>query len=615
MQAAAAAGDKVKKNGKDAPGATDDPADLSDEKMSVNGNGHRDGPYIIQKFYERQEFDAESGKTQERDSKGKFAPEGKGGPSSPDPNHPTGGRSDDNDSPINPNEETPAAARATDKKVGGNNRDEGYPSASPDDEIPAAARGKKSKVGGNNRDEGYTPAGGDDETPGAARKEAPAAVGGHNRDEGYTPASPDEDVPGPARDAWLDSAVDDIYNPADADKYRELKQDWSRVNNSLLQYVNTPDVPEAQAGLAQLNTLVKEMHKLHADPGGIKGIGLPGGPRDVIVVGAGPGGLSTAIQAATDGLDVTFIDTQPITGGQSKMSSRVENYPGFPIGISGDQLANKMYEQAVRLGAEAKLETQVTGLQYNPETGIHTVNLSDGTTMEGRSVVIAGGVQFRELPGFKETNDSGIVYGDGKKMAQLGAGKNIVVYGGSNGAAQAALGAAKTANHVYVLSRSPIGKSMSDYQIEALKANTKVTIIENDSAKAFEYNEGKPVKLHTMGGKELDADVLGIFAGSKPNTSWLPPEVARVTEKGPTLGKIKVDEHFGVLDSNGKCIPGVYAVGDIREGSIQRILASAAEGQLAERNIFQYFAKTLGVESPAMNRDASISGAKAGVIK
>ncbi len=552
MQQATAAGDKVKKNGKDAPGATDDPEDLSDEKMSQNGNGHRDGPYIIQKFYERQQFDAESGKTQDRDSKGKFAPEGKGKPASPDPNHPTGGRSDEG-YVINPNDDLPGAERAKIKEQ----------------------QDRQSDVD---------------------------AGGGH----------PNDDIPRAAMTD--DEAINELYNPADADKYRELKKQWATVNATLLQYAHNPDTPDAEPGLMELNRIVKEMHQLHADPGGDKGIGLPGGPRDIIVIGAGPGGLSTAIQAGTDGLDATFIDTQPITGGQSKMSSRVENYPGFPIGISGEELAKRMYEQAVTKGAEAKLETQVTGLSYDAKTGIHTVKLSDGTSMEGRSVVIAGGVQFRELPGFEETNDSGIVYGDGKKMSALGAGKNIVVYGGSNGAAQAALGASRTANHVYVLSRSPLGKSMSDYQIEALKANPKITIIENDSAKAFEYNEGKPVALETTGGKRLDAEVLGIFAGSAPNTKWLPPEIATVTDKGPTFGKIKVDENLNVVNDKGEAIPGVYAVGDIREGSIQRILASAAEGQLAERHIAVELMKRLGVESPEKNRDASIEQAKAGMV-
>jgi thioredoxin reductase len=412
-----------------------------------------------------------------------------------------------------------------------------------------------------------------------------------------------------------DEAIDAVYKPEDAARYKELKQQWSTVNNKLLTQIDTPDSPEAQEGVRQLHAIVKEMHGLHADPGRFKDVGLPGGPRDVIVIGAGPGGLGAAINAGTDGLDTAFIDMQPISGGQSKYSSRVENYPGFPIGISGEKLAKNMYDQATNKGAEAILERQATGLTYDPKTGMKTVTMSDGSKLVGRSVIIAGGVQFRKIGDFPGRDDKTIVYGDAKVLGTMAQGKSVVVVGGSNGAAQAALGVSRQADHVYVLSRSPIGSGMSDYQVEALKANPKITIIENDQIGAVDKDEsGNSRLLHTAQGKLLPADAVGIFAGSAPQTDWLPKEASRVTA-GKEKGKVRVNRNLQVIDADNKVsMPGVYAVGDVREGSIQRILASAAEGQVAERNIFQYFAKTLGVKKTSKSRDVSIERAKKGEV-
>lgn len=367
--------------------------------------------------------------------------------------------------------------------------------------------------------------------------------------------------------------------PGDREKFVKLKAQWARVNDDLLRHVNRPDSPEARQKMEQLKGIVKEMHTLRADPGGLEGIGLPGGPRDVLIVGAGPGGLAAAVMGGTDGLDTLFVDANQQVGGQAKFSSRVENYPGFPIGVTGEQLAERMYDQAQRVGAEGKLGVRAVGLSYDEKTGLKTVTLDNGETIEARSVVLAGGVEFRKVD-FPGSESPDVIYGDGKMLAQKSGGGAAVVLGGSNGAAQAALGCAQDAEKVTVISRSAITKSMSDYQVEALRNHPKITLLEGDEIQQLlTDSEGHAVAAITKSGKQVDCDALGVFFGGGPNTKWLPKEIEI---KG---GHVAVN---GDLETK---MPGVFAVGDTREGGIGRIGAAVGDGQMALRNVWQYFSK------------------------
>jgi thioredoxin reductase len=366
--------------------------------------------------------------------------------------------------------------------------------------------------------------------------------------------------------------------PGDREKFRALKNDWARVNNQLLAYVDTPNSPAAIQKMGELKDIVKEMYTLRADPGGLEGIGLPGGPRDIVVVGAGPGGLAASVMGGTDGLDTLVIDGNTTPGGQSKYSSRIENYPGFPIGVTGEQLSKQMYEQAQRVGAESKLGVRVESLSYNEATGMKTLKLSNGESVEARAVIIAGGVEFRKMD-FEGSDSPSVVYADAKTLAKEGAGHDVVVLGGSNGAAQAALGAALTANHVAVLSRSPIEKGMSDYQVSALRNNPKISIFEGTEVHKLICDDHKRAQqLVTNTGKTLDCHVLGVFIGGGPSTKWLPDSVKRSDS-----GKIHVDANLHTS------MPGVFAVGDVRHGGIGRIGAAVGDGQIAEKNVFDYF--------------------------
>jgi thioredoxin reductase len=367
------------------------------------------------------------------------------------------------------------------------------------------------------------------------------------------------------------------FKPEDAARFRELKGEWARINNDILPHLDRPDSPEAQKAMDQLRDVVKEMHTLQADPGGVAGIGKPGGPRDLVVVGAGPGGLEAAITGGTDGLDTLLVESQPTVGGQSKYSSRIENYPGFPAGVSGARLAQNSFDQATRLGAESKLGVRVTGLSYDPNTHLKTVTLSNGETIQSRAVILAGGLEFNKL-NFPGADSKSVTYGDGKTMSEMGKGAPVVVAGGSNAAAQAALGAAQTSTHVTVISRSPLEKGMSDYQVQAVRHNPKITVIEGD-----EIGKLSGDVLTTKGGKEIPAKSLGVFVGSSPKTDWLPKEIQRSDSPGLDKGKIIVDSE---LETG---MPGVFAIGDQRVGSIGRILGAAADGQRAGKSIFNYY--------------------------
>lgn len=366
---------------------------------------------------------------------------------------------------------------------------------------------------------------------------------------------------------------------ADAAKAAELKQEWSKTNTQLITLVKHPDSPEAHALLQRQKEIVSEMQRLQADPGGLEGIGQPGGPRDVIVVGAGPGGLSAAIGGATEGLDTVVIDGNTDIGGQAKFSSRIENYPGYPVGVAGDDLAQDMFTQATRVGAEAKLGVKAEGFSYDPETGMKTITLSNGETIQGRTVILGMGVEARTLP-FPGNDSPSVTYMDAAKCARQSVGGDAVIIGGSNGAAQAALSVANSANSVTLLARSPLTKSMSAYQRGQIEVHPKIKTIIGDEIASLELNPDRTAKLvHTKNGQTLPAKAVGVFVGSKPNLDWLPTNL--------TLEKGKIKTNFGMETS----IPGVFAVGDNRAGSAGRIISAAGDGQIAVRGIFDYFSR------------------------
>jgi thioredoxin reductase len=358
--------------------------------------------------------------------------------------------------------------------------------------------------------------------------------------------------------------------------YQKLKQSWSEINDELLTYLHKPNSAIAKAKTEQLKGIVKEMYKVRADKSSLDSLPKTNA-RDMVVVGAGPGGMAAAIMGGADGLDTLMIDANTKAGGQSKFSSRIENYPGFPIGASGETLASNMFEQAQRVGADTKLGVKVTGIDYDEKTGLKTVKLSNGETVKARSVVIAGGIEFHRMS-FPGSDSPDVVYVNGQELAEKAKGRPVVVIGGSNGAAQAALGIAKRGSHVTVLSRSPIDKGMSDYQVQALRNNPRINVVEGDEiAELKTSDKNKAQAVITKQGKTIPAAGVGIFIGGQPHTGWLPEHIK------DGQGRITVNHSLETA------IPGVFAVGDIRTGSMARIGSAVGDGQMAAKGVFDYF--------------------------
>jgi thioredoxin reductase len=358
-------------------------------------------------------------------------------------------------------------------------------------------------------------------------------------------------------------------------EYQILKNRWAEANQRALEHVDHPESKEAQADLDDMKNISKEMNSLSASRGRfVEDIGRPGGPKDVVIIGSGPAGMSAAINAGLEGLRATVVERNPGTGGQARYSSRIENYPGFPLGVRGDKLALDRLEQAKRVGSEIRTDVGVRKLEYNSETGMKTVTLSNGEKVQARTVVVSAGLEFRRLK-FEGGDSDKVVYANGEKLAYMTKDKPVVVIGGSNGAAQAALKCADTSSHVYLMSRSPISKGMSDYVVSGIRSNRNITVIEGDEIKKFAQEH-----IETMGGKEIPAHAVGIFVGSTPDMSWLPKGIRTYG------GKIKVNPY--TMETG---IPGVYAAGDVRHGSTPRVLAASADGQVAIASTFKYFEK------------------------
>jgi thioredoxin reductase (NADPH) len=267
----------------------------------------------------------------------------------------------------------------------------------------------------------------------------------------------------------------------------------------------------------------------------------------------------------------------------------VENVPGFPVGVAGDKLANNSFEELQRMGADTKLRTRATNITNDPVTGIKTITLSTGEKITTRAVVIAGGTTIKKYgeaggpPAFPGSNSPSIIYGDSGKVITEAAGKPVVIIGGSNGASQAALAAAKH-SPVTLIARSPLSKGVSMYQEGQLRNHKNITVVEGDEmASVTTDKNGKAISLTTKNGLNVKASGIGVFVGSLPSTDWLPSEIKKTKE-----GRIDADINMETS------IPGVFAIGDIRGGVLPgkpRIGVAMGEGGMVVPNVFDYFKK------------------------
>ena len=412
-----------------------------------------------------------------------------------------------------------------------------------------------------------------------------------------------------------DTSSAGMHHAIEHEQYRLLKERWADLNVELFKHMDNPDSPEYIAIMEKQQAITKEKAKLNLDNGHItEGIKMPGGPRDVVVIGAGPGGLNAAINGGTEGLDTLLIDANMRVGGQLAATSRIENFGGYPAGVTGKKLGSDMLEQVKRVGAEAMLGVRVTHITHDEKTGLKTVHLNNGETVEARTVVLAPGITAirPKVPGADASN---VLVQDNVGMeAHVANGGHAIVVGGANSAAQAAMGALKAgATQVTILARSGTDK-MSETVLDTVKSYVRkgqIRIITDDQITEIHKDaNGRATGVTLKNGEPLTADTIGFFIGGDPATKWLKDTPVKMTKDG----LIKTDRN---LETN---MPGVFAVGDARAGSedldtIGRAGSAHGQGQEAIRNVFKYVARVQKAARVSKETAAQIATIKKSDLK
>ena len=318
---------------------------------------------------------------------------------------------------------------------------------------------------------------------------------------------------------------------------------------------------------------------------------------DVVVVGAGPSGLAAAVYASSEGLS-TFVIEQQAVGGQAGTSSLIRNYPGFSRGVSGAHLAYRSFQQAWTFGTEYSFMRQVGELGVDGD--LRTVSMSDGSVVRARTVVVATGVDYRRLdvPELESLVGRGVFYGAAVSEAPSMSGEQVCVVGGGNSAGQAALHLAKYARHVTLLVRGPsLAASMSEYLISQLQATRNVTLRYRTAilgGREVDGCLGAVTVGDPAGGDRAELEAAGLFVliGSVPRTSWLPESVRRdatgFVHTGPDPDD---DPQAGMRRPLETTLPGVFAIGDVRAGSIKRVATAVGDGATVISLVHGYLAE------------------------
>jgi thioredoxin reductase (NADPH) len=310
---------------------------------------------------------------------------------------------------------------------------------------------------------------------------------------------------------------------------------------------------------------------------------------DVAVVGAGPAGLATAVYAASEGLSVLVLDARA-PGGQAGASSRIENYLGFPTGISGQALAGRAFVQAQKFGATVAVATSVARLDCTPRP--LTLTMTDGRQVRSRSAVVASGAAYRRLslPDADRFDGRGVHYWASPLEAKLCRAEDVVLVGGGNSAGQAVVFLACHARHVHMLIRgASLASSMSRYLIDRIESLPNVTLHVQTEITALEGGEHGLEAVHctTRGKPEQRHAVrrLFLFIGADPNAAWLQGCGAACDDKGFLL-----TGQAGASHALETSVSGVFAIGDVRAGSVKRVAAAVGEGAAAVAQVHAYLA-------------------------
>jgi thioredoxin reductase (NADPH) len=322
---------------------------------------------------------------------------------------------------------------------------------------------------------------------------------------------------------------------------------------------------------------------------------------DLVAVGAGPAGLAAAVYGASEGLHTLLVEREA-PGGQAGMSSRIENYLGFPSGLSGSDLARRGLTQARRLGAEILTPKEVTGLRAHD--GYKILSFAGGDEVNARALLLTGGVSYRRLnaPGIERLTDAGIYYGAAMSEASTVAGEDVYIVGGANSAGQAAVFFCAHARTVTMLARgASIEKEMSSYLMERIRSTANIEVVVGSEvagvAGSDRLNSVTIRDIESSEERTVPVSAMFIFIGAIPYTDWVGDVVAR-DEHGFILTGPDLTEH----DLRGwplerppylleASVPGVFAAGDVRHGSVKRVASAVGEGSVAVMFVHRYLAE------------------------
>jgi thioredoxin reductase (NADPH) len=309
---------------------------------------------------------------------------------------------------------------------------------------------------------------------------------------------------------------------------------------------------------------------------------------DLLVVGAGPAGLAAAVYAASEGLRTVITDAVA-TGGQAATASRIENYLGFPAGISGGELAERAALQARKFGATILVPGEATSIAFEEDGDGTVVRLADGDRVTARSVVLATGARYRRLdvPRLEELEGNGVYYAATLTEVQLCRGRPVVVVGAGNSAGQAALFLSEHVPHVWLVARCEhLGETMSRYLVDRIERAERVDVLLQSEVRELLGDtglEGVVVEdTHSGGRRTIETSALFVFIGAEPCTGWLADALA-LDRRGFVL--TGADSYL--LETSRR---GVFAAGDVRSGSVKRVAAAVGEGAMAVQFVHRYLA-------------------------
>jgi thioredoxin reductase (NADPH) len=351
-------------------------------------------------------------------------------------------------------------------------------------------------------------------------------------------------------------------------RYSPSQTDWPLVVAPDGSVLRNPGESELARAMGMIRALAKDM------------------VYDVAVVGSGPAGLSTAVYAASEGLAVAVCDTRAF-GGQAGASARIENYLGFPTGISGHALTARAFNQAQKFGAEVMIPVEVKSLDCSHEDGAFGLKLDNGEVLRARSVVVASGARYRrpEIEKLADFEGRGVWYWASPIEARLCAGHEVVLVGGGNSAGQAAVFLSGHARKVHMVIRGGgLGASMSRYLIERIEATANIELMFNTELVALEGQDGSLERIRwrsRLSGEESSADFrnLFLFVGADPATGWLDGCGVTLDRGGFVVTGAQSEQNQGrPVPPLETSVPGVFAVGDVRSGSVKRVGGAIGEG-------------------------------------